>query len=124
MPKELLRLLEEALGGRLIGIAADPREFLEQLPLVGGQGLRNLDVHPHELVTLAAPAQAGHAFAAQAEGRAALRGGGNLERGLAEKRGHLDRAAERRERELDGISQNRSSPCRSKSSWSFTLRTM
>lgn len=59
-------------------------------------------MHAHELVALVpALAQRGHALAAQTEGRAALRAGRHLHRGLAEERRHLERAAKRGEGELD-----------------------
>ena len=83
-------------------VAADPREFLQDPPLLGRERRRHLHVDPDELVSVAAAAQRGHAPVAQAEGRCALRAGRYLEARLARERRHLDRAAKRRQGELDG----------------------
>src|SRR5207253_3112306 len=54
-----------------------------------------------ELIALMSAAQTRHAFAAKAEGGAALRRRRNFQGRLTEKRRHFDCAAERCERELD-----------------------
>src|SRR5690606_13012920 len=99
--EELLGLVEPALRGRVVGVAADLGELLQNLALLGAEALRDLDVHAHELVALGTSAQRRHALAAQAEGGAALSAGGNLERAFAKEGRHLDAAAEGGEGELD-----------------------
>src|SRR5690606_25038485 len=99
--EELLGLVEPALRGRVVGVAADLGELLQNLALLGAEALRGLDVHADKLGALGTSAQRRHALAAQAEGGAALGAGGGLQRAFAEKRGHLDRAAEGGEGELD-----------------------
>src|SRR5205814_468703 len=98
--KELLRFFEKRLRRRFVGVAADAGEVLEDLALLARERRRHLHLHAHELVAGVAAAQAGHSLPAEAKGRAALGGGGNLQRRLAGERGHLDVPAQCREREL------------------------
>src|ERR1051326_527344 len=77
-------------------------KILEHAPLVLGQLLRRLHLHRREEIAAAAAVDVGHAFAAQTERRAGLRPLRNLDGfGVVERR-HLDVAAEREGREVDG----------------------
>src|SRR3990167_7265234 len=95
--KERLRFLKPPLVVRAVLVAAFPErlvQLLEQLALVLGE----LDgrFHRHVAVQVAgvAGAHAFDAFAAQAEGLAALGAFGQVDGGLALQRGHVDLAAQ------------------------------
>ena len=81
--EKLLRFLEEALRGRLIGITADLGKIFEQLALLGGERGRHFDMSAHQLITLSATAQRRHALIAQTKGCAALSAGRDFKRGFA-----------------------------------------
>src|SRR5258708_3060963 len=77
-------------------------EPLEQLALLLGELLRDLDGHAHVLVAALVAVEMGDALAAQPENLSALRAGGDLHLHLAVQRRHLDGGAERRLGEADG----------------------
>ena len=76
------------------------RQLFEQLLLLLRQLLRRVDLDRDEQVAVAAAADVGHALAAHAERRAALRACRNRERLVAVERRDLDLAAERERREV------------------------
>ena len=85
----------------MLGVATHTGELLQCATLLAGEAGGHFDVYADELVAGAAGAELGHAFAADAEGGAALRGGRDLERGLAGEGGHFDGASQGGEGELD-----------------------
>src|ERR1041385_5666346 len=106
LPKDVLDAIEDA--ALIVRLTRRRLEFflrqglvelLEHLALLFRQLLRRHDLHGDEQVaTAAAGDDVGHAAAAKAEGRAALRALGNLERLLTLERWDGDVAAERHRR--------------------------
>jgi hypothetical protein len=122
--EELLRLLEEGARGRLLGVAADARELLEDPPLLGDSDEGTSTWTRTSWSPWRPPRSDGMPRSRRRKVVPLWVPGGIFRLALPESVGTSIEPPSVASVNLIGISQKRSSPWRSKSSCSLTVRTM